>query len=491
MAAATGTLNRLVATALLSYVLFGYDTGVVSGGLVMISDDFDLNDEQKALVVDITLFFALIAAAAGGVLGDLYGRRSVMVLASVFYVCGPALSALASEFGVLAMGRAVLGVGVGLSFVSVPTYIAEVAPQDTRGFLVDLADFVVVVGQLFAGIVNGLVSQSEHGWRWSVGLAAAVALIQLPLLLAAPESPRWLLAKGRRGEAEEVLRSLRPAGDEGDVSFREELHAALASAEAEKTVGSGIWCTKRVLRAIAIGFGLQMLNQLTGINTVMYFGASILVSAGFDKTLSIWLACLCNFAQATGVAIQLFQIDRMGRRFTALTSSVGVVLSLLLLGVAFQVGSLQWLCVLALMSYLVAFGAGMSGVPYVVNSEIYPLAIRVRCNSFAGVSNWGFNWVVSTSFSVFLHYDLVYAAFFTYAAIGTVGFVWLYYYLPETAHVPLERIDAFFEDPYPDPKWAALGFFGLRRRPGGKRPGDDSESPSDDSVDSSTSDGDI
>mmetsp|Transcript_33988 Transcript_33988/g.91101 ORF Transcript_33988/g.91101 Transcript_33988/m.91101 type:complete len:447 (-) Transcript_33988:142-1482(-) len=437
----------------------------------------------------ITLFLALIAAAAGGVLGDLYGRRTIMLLASVFYVCGPALSALAADFGALATGRAVLGVGVGLSFVSVPTYIAEVAPQDTRGFLVDLADFVVVAGQLLAGIVNGLVSQSGHGWRWSVGLAAVIALVQLPLLLAAPESPRWLLAKGRRAEAEEVLRSLRPAGDEGEASFREELQAALASAEAEKAVGSETWCTSRVRRAIVIGFGLQMLNQLTGINTVMYFGASILVSAGFDQTQSIWLSCLCNFAQVTGVAIQLCQIDTMGRRFTALTSSVGVVLSLLLLGVAFHASNLQWLCVLALMSYLVSFGAGMSGVPYVVNSEIYPLGIRVRCNSFAGVSNWGFNWVVSTTFSMFLHFDLVYAAFFTYAAIGAVGFAWLYHYLPETAHVPLEDIDAFFQDPYPDPKWAALGFFGLRRGPCGEGTADeDSEGTSDGSVDSSTSD---
>lgn len=468
----TPNLLYAAVTALLGYLLFGYNTGFISGGILLISQEIDLSWWQKDVVVTITVLLATLGVALAGRLADRLGRRWVMILATVAFTLGASMCAAASGYNMLVLGRGVLGLGVGFSFVVVPVYLSEAAPQEVRGQLVDLTDLFIVLGQLAAGLMN---ASSEAlpwlGWRQTCAVAAIVGLVQLLMLIRLPESPRWLAAQGDAAGAEEVLMLLRAAldgkGDEGERVSHELQGIQEAVASDGKAVGD-IWCSQRVTRSMQIGTTLQVLNQLTGINAAMYYGGTILQATGFSESWSLWLASICTLAQVVGVSLQVSIIDTCGRRFTALLSLTCVTLTLVLLassflGMRWYPGSKvwEWFAVVCLMFYLVAFGCGLSGVTYVMNAEIHPLQIRAQCCAYTGLVSWILNLIVGTSFPAILRYFGAEYAFFSYAGVGFLGLIWAWYYLPETAHLPLEKIDMLFEDPYPKQAWALCGPDGL------------------------------
>lgn len=468
----TPNLLYAAVTALLGYLLFGYNTGFISGGILLISQEIDLTWWQKDVVVTITVLLATLGVALAGRLADHLGRRWVMILASLAFILGAFMCVAASGYKMLVFGRGLLGLGVGFSFVVVPVYLSEAAPQELRGQLVGLTDLSIVLGQLAAGLMNASSDAVPWlGWRQTCAVAVIVGLVQLLMLIRIPESPRWLAAQGDAVGAKEVLMSLREGQDgKGTVEERvsHELEGIREAVASEAKAVGDIWCSQRVARSMQVGIILHVLNQLTGINSVMYYGGTILQAAGFSESWSLWLSSMCTAAQVVGVSIQVSLIDTCGRRFTGLLSLMGVTLTLILLASSFLgmrwypgCKACEWFAVFSIMSYLVAFGCGLSGVTYVLNAEIHPLQIRAQCCALAGLVSWILNLVVGTSFPVILRYVGAEYAFFSYAGVGFLGFIWAWHYLPETAHVPLERIDTLFEDPYPKQAWALCGADGL------------------------------
>mmetsp|Transcript_174164 Transcript_174164/g.558473 ORF Transcript_174164/g.558473 Transcript_174164/m.558473 type:complete len:549 (+) Transcript_174164:65-1711(+) len=458
-------VTRVVIFGCLGMALFGYDTGVVSGAMVLVRTDITMDTDQAEHVVSITMLFAAIATVFGIPANSLLGRKPVIMFSAVLYIAGSVAVAAASSVVELLVGRAVLGVAIGFASGTVPMYSAELSPPDLRGMIVTLNDLNIVVGQLFAAMVNVIFRHYAGGWRWSMGFAALPATVLFVGVCFLPESPRWLAMKGRRADAEAVLRLLY---DREDVSGPlEDILTAISLEGEEKDSKRGfgglmkrgfgklgsIWGVKEIRRAAVLGIGLMAMNQFSGINTVMYYSTTILVQAGFSQDASIWLAAMCCAAQLVGVCVSVASMDTAGRRSTALRSSFGVVLTLSLLAVSFMYkDDPLWdnVKVVALMLYLVAFGSGLSGVPWVINAEIYPLKLRSAAVGQATVSSWLFNYLVGRYFLTICALAGTSGAFMVFAGCSVVGGIWMYFMLPETMGLDLEEIDAQFKDPYPN-----------------------------------------
>ncbi|XP_023718603.1 proton myo-inositol cotransporter isoform X2 [Cryptotermes secundus] len=331
--------------------LFGYDTGVVSGAMLIIRDEFKLSTEWHECIVSSTIAAAWMFSLIGGWLTDKLGRKPVILLASIVFSAGSIIMGLANGKEVLLAGRIIVGIGIGVASMSVPVYIAESALPEVRGRFVTLNTIFITGGQFIASAVCGGFSSHPDGWRYMLGLAAVPASIQFFGFLGMPESPRWLVSKKKYDEALKVLRSIR----EEDFPIEEELESikeACMDEENELQVrirsgsSSSLWLkiltTKATQRALLLGCLLQGIQQLSGINTVMYYSASIIQMAGVkDYSIAIWLACATASVNFFCTFIGLFLVERVGRRPLTLWSLGGVVISLIILGVGFHLMTLD------------------------------------------------------------------------------------------------------------------------------------------------------
>jgi len=491
----TRTLVVLNVATALSGFLFGYDTGVVSGVVEEIQDTLKLSTSQIGWAVGITPIMSAVFALLSASMNVVYGRKPTLILAAVLYTLGAVVVAGARGYESMLLGRAFLGVAVGCGSMTTPIFIGEIAPKFRRGRMVTLYDMMIVVGQLFASAFNGGAQYLGRGsWRLSTGLAVLPAMAQLLMLLTLPESPRWLVAKGKRAQARTVLSKLRAPEfavtfEEKDSSFQEdkeedtrnatnreielELDSIQAIVDAERRAkddsGSGVgsaflgmsrnvepWvATVRTLarrRALSVGVAIMTFQAFTGINAVMYYGATIAREVGFSQETSVWIAAVFDFAQLLGVICSITRMDLYGRRYLAMQSTTGTILALGLM-VLFAALGPHVCVVVSTLVYLFVFGSGLSGVAWTLNSEVHPLATRSHAQAIAVASNWGANAVVSV---FFLTLEASYGsavAFLPFLVTTILALAWMNFFLPETKGVSLERLEQRFEFPlYPAAK---------------------------------------
>ncbi|RLN37275.1 hypothetical protein BBJ28_00010300 [Nothophytophthora sp. Chile5] len=322
--------------------LFGYDTGVISGVLVLLKSPevFDLTDLQSESVVSAAIGGAIVGAALSSCGNHVFGRRMVILLSSAMFAAGSGLMAMAESFIALLFGRLVVGIAIGFASMTVPLYIAEVSPPSIRGQLVSLNAACITGGQFFASVLDALLADMDGGWRYMLGLAAIPAVLQFMGFLVLPESPRYLISKSRKEEAWESLVKVR-----GTLDVSAEFSHVEAEVERNDDQESNIWEDIRspaVVRALVLGCFLQALAQLCGINTVMYYGATIIQMAGFtDPTTAIWLSALVSFSNFIFTFVGIYLVDRAGRRVLTLGSLAGVFLSLVALGGSFYAAEMQ------------------------------------------------------------------------------------------------------------------------------------------------------
>ncbi|KAK1789889.1 hypothetical protein P4O66_015775, partial [Electrophorus voltai] len=318
--------------------LFGYDTGVVSGAMLLLKREMNLNALWQELLVSSTVGAAALSALAGGYLNGLFGRKICILLASSIFSFGGIILSIAPNKEVLLFGRLVVGLGIGIASMTVPVYIAEVSPPHLRGQLVTINTLFITGGQFIASVVDGAFSYlSNGGWRYMLGLSAIPAVLQFLGFLFLPESPRWLLQKGRSQQAHQVLMHIR--GTENVEEEYDSIKTTIEEEEKESGGGPVLW---RILasgparRALIVGCGLQMFQQLSGINTVMYYSATILQMAGVrDDRMAIWLAAVTAFTNFLFTLVGVWLVERVGRRKLTLGSIIGTSASLFVLALGF------------------------------------------------------------------------------------------------------------------------------------------------------------
>uniref|UniRef100_A0A4W5NTD2 Proton myo-inositol cotransporter n=1 Tax=Hucho hucho TaxID=62062 RepID=A0A4W5NTD2_9TELE len=329
----------LAAFSALGGFLFGYDTGVISGAMLLLKREMNLSALWQEVLISSTVAAAALSALAGGLLNGAFGRRVCVLLASFIFTAGGIVLSAAPDKEVLLVGRLIVGIGLGIASMTVPVYIAETSPPHLRGQLVTVNTLFITGGQFTASIIDGAFSYLQHnGWRYMLGLSMVPAVLQFVGFLFLPESPRWLIQKGLTQKARRVLSQIR-----GNQNIDEEYDSIKNSIEEEEKDCGGdgpvIW---RMLtypptrRALLVGCGLQMFQQLSGINTVMYYGATILQMSGVrDDKVAIWLAGVTAFTNFLFTLLGVWLVERVGRRKLTLGSIIGTCLSLSLLAIGF------------------------------------------------------------------------------------------------------------------------------------------------------------
>ncbi|ESO91388.1 hypothetical protein LOTGIDRAFT_153826 [Lottia gigantea] len=330
--------------AVLGGFLLGYDTGIVSGSMLLIIPNFHLSTMWTEAVVSGTVGSAAVSALLGGFLSDCLGRKIVIIISSLLYALGAVIMGVAGTQSVLLLGRIVVGIGIGFGSTTIPVYIAESAPSDIRGQLVTLNQLFITIGILVSSlVVGGFSSMKTNGWRYMLGLGSVPAVFQFLGMLYLPESPRWLLDHELQATARYCLMKIR-----GTDEIDNEINNIKASIEAEKKISKEddlstlvrIWKTPHVRKAVFVGCTLQIFQQVCGINTIIYYSASILKMGGVPVKAAIWLVAAPNGVNFLATFIGIVLVDKAGRKILLLLSFIGIFVSLIFMATGFQLASI-------------------------------------------------------------------------------------------------------------------------------------------------------
>jgi major inositol transporter-like SP family MFS transporter len=430
-------------------LLFGYDTGVINGALPYMTDDLGLTAVTEGMVTSSLLLGAALGAITGGRLSDARGRRrTILTLAVVFFV-GALGCTLAPNVAVMVVARFVLGLAVGGASVTVPVYLAEVSPAERRGALVTRNELMIVSGQLLAFTSNAIIAQvgGESGgvWRWMLVLATIPAVVLWFGMLVMPESPRWLASQTRFTEALDVLKQVR-SQQRAEAELAEV--SALAVKEEQEKLGGwqDMRSTPWLRKLMFIGFGIAIVQQITGVNTIMYYGTQILTDAGFtaDSALTANIANGVISVLATFVGIWL--LGRVPRRPMLMTGQIGTTAALLLIGVfslALPSGDGRAYAVLAMTVTFLAFQQGaISPVTWLMLSEIFPMRMRGFGMGVAAVVLWLTNFAIGLVFPSLVAGIGVSNTFFLFVVAGVFSLAFVKLYVPETKGRTLETLEA-------------------------------------------------
>eukprot|EP00250_Pteridium_aquilinum_P001275 c11487_g1_i1 orf=291-2012(+) len=338
-------LLSLTCAAGLGGLLFGYDTGVISGALLYIRDDFKSVDDSKFLqeaIVSMAIAGAIIGAAVAGWVNDKFGRKIAILAADVLFLIGAVLMAIARHPSVLIVGRVFVGLGVGAASMTAPLYIAEASPARYRGALVSTNVLFITGGQFLSYAINLGFTKVPGTWRWMLGIAGLPAALQFVLMFFLPESPRWLYRNDKVEEACRILKRIYPAHEvQNEIEeLKNTVEEEIKEKGSMRVTYSDLFKRKDLRLALTAGVGLQAFQQFVGINTVMYYSPSIVQMAGYaSNRVALLLSLLVAGANALGTIAGMYLIERAGRRPLVISSLVGVLMALVILTAAFHVTS--------------------------------------------------------------------------------------------------------------------------------------------------------
>lgn len=426
-------------------LLFGYDLGVVAGALLFLGKEMHLTDLEKGLVTSSLLVGGMIGALFCGRVTDRYGRRFTVLLSAVLFAVGAIGAGLGQNVGTILVFRVIMGLAVGAASVTVPVYLSEIAPARDRGRLSGLNQLMISSGILLAYLVN-LALSPFAAWRWMFALAAIPSVLLFIGAWFQPESPRWLLSHGREDDARAVLARTRT---------EEELEAELAEirevlATERSGAGFGRLFADRQMRAVLLlGIGLAFLQQIIGINTIIYYAPTILTKLGFGDIDAIAAnAVLGVLTVVITVLMLLYVVDRVGRRQPLILGAIGMFVAMAVLAAIFFVGTtggpLGWLAILALALFKICFSLSWGGMVWVLLGEIFPLRVRGTAMGVATLFNWLGNFLVGLLFPVILGATTDGTVFVIFAVLCAVACGFAYKWLPETKGRSLEQIEEHF-----------------------------------------------
>lgn len=448
----------LVAT--LGGLLFGYDTGVISGAIEPLTAKFNLSDFMKGWASGCVLIGCATGVLAVGPLSDKFGRKTAMFLAAIMFLISAIGTALPNDISVFILFRFLGGVGIGIASISTPMYIAEITPANVRGRMVAVNQIAIVGGIAATSFVNYFIAHAgnqawliETGWRWMFATGVLPAVIFFLLLLLIPESPRWLVEMSRVEQARAILARVGGRGfaDTEIASIRESLSG-------EKGTWGELF-SRRLRLPLMIGIALAILQQVTGINVFMYFGATIFKnmsqSTGVDAGLlqQIIINGSCTFFTLIAIA----SVDRWGRRPLMLIGTAGMGVSLVAMGLMAQLlsdpAAASNLMLACIILYIGCFGLSVGPVVWVILSEIFPTAVRGRALGLATFCLWVSDYAITQTFPMMdakgswfvAHFNHAFP-FYLYAifCLILIGVVW--FFVPETKGKSLEEIERSWQE---------------------------------------------
>ncbi|KAF5735430.1 hypothetical protein HS088_TW15G00933 [Tripterygium wilfordii] len=441
-------------------LLYGYDIGATSCATISVESAelsgiswYNLSSVEIGLITSGSLYGALIGSVLAFNIADFLGRRRELMLAALFYLVGALVTTFAPNFPVMVIGRFVYGVGIGLAMHAAPMYIAETAPSEIRGQLISLKEFFIVLGMVAGYGIGSLLVDVVAGWRYMYGASTPLAVIMGIGMWWLPASPRWLLlcamqGKGNLQDLREIAISCmcRLRGQAtAPVSIQvDEIVTELSNIGEEKEATFGEMFRGKCLKALVIGAGLVLFQQITGQPSVLYYAASIFQTAGFsaasDATrVSILLGLLKLIM--TGIAVIV--VDRLGRRPLLLGGVSGMVVSLFLLGSYYLfLDNLPVVAVVALLLYVGCYQLSFGPIGWLMISEIFPLRLRGRGLSIAVLVNFGANALVTFAFSPLKALLGAGILFYGFGVIAVLSLIFIFFIVPETKGLTLEEIEA-------------------------------------------------
>lgn len=432
----------VAAVASLGGLLFGYDTGVISGALLFIKKDFFLSPTMQGVVTSMVLVGAVAGAACGGSLTDRFGRKPIIIVMAALFAGGSLLSAAAANVWMLMAARGILGVAIGVASMLTPLYLSEVAPAQHRGAVVSLNQFCITLGILASYVVDYSLTDVTGTWRWMLGLGTVPGLMLGLGMAFLPESPRWLAGQGRMAEAGAVLRTMRGTSDV-DTELAG-LDRDIGEERANAGLGALLTAPKARLPLI-VGVGLAVFQQITGINTVIYYAPSIFREAGLASDSAAILATVgVGVVNVLMTVVALLLMDQAGRRKLLLVGLTIMTVCLAILAVTFLGSHSQALgtvTAIALAAYVGGFAIGLGPVFWLIIAEIFPLAYRGRGMSVASMANWGSNLIVALLFLDLIRLLSPAGTFALFAAMTIAALVFAWRFVPETNRRSLEQIE--------------------------------------------------
>ncbi|MFC0038755.1 sugar porter family MFS transporter [Actinomadura rayongensis] len=417
--------------------LFGFDTGVISGALLYIRTDFHLNSFQQGSVVSVLVLGAMAGALASGRLADRIGRRWIFCLEGAVFLVGTAIAVLSTGYGMLLAARLVLGLAVGAASATVPPYLSEIAPKEIRGRLLTLNQMLITIGILIAYLVN-LAFAGGGNWRAMIAIGAIPALVMvISALWVLPESPEWLLSHNRRKQAHAVI-----AGVSDDATANRLIeHRDEQRAQNPSETGWRSLLTPHVRPALIVGLVLAAAQQLSGVNTIIYYAPTIIEKTGLTASNSIVYSIAIGVINLAMTILAIRLIDRLGRRELLLVSFAVMTVMMTLLGLAFIADWPSVLTLLAMVLYIAGYAGGVGPVFWTLIGEIFPPSSRATGSAACTATNWAANFAVSLVFLPIANAIGQGETFWIFAAIAALGLLFTTRFVPETKDRDFPELD--------------------------------------------------
>lgn len=431
-------------------LLFGFDTGVISGALPFLKEYWQLSDADVEWITTTVLLGAIAGAIVSGRLADRLGRKKMIIINAIIFLVGACCCAYATSINMLIVMRILIGFAIGITSFVVPMYIAEVSPMRKRGALVTLNQLMITIGILLSYITDYWLSDDKNpeSWRWMFAVGFIPALVLLTGMSFLPETPRWLISKGRWQEGEKVLFAL----EDADMvqltlaSLKEDIETEKANSAGARDI------LKPWLRpALIITVGIFFFQQFSGVNTIIYYSPIIFQMAGIvSNSASIVPAIIIGSVNVMACFVSVLLLDKVGRRKLYMTGICGMIPSLAVLGLCFHFkaylgASLPYFAVLSIVCYIIFIAISLAPLGWLLISEIFPLNVRGVGMSIGSLSHWAFNAVIAFTFLKLINSLGIAGTFWLYAFVCIAGAVWGYYFIPETKGKSLEEIERHWQ----------------------------------------------
>ncbi|WP_241578827.1 sugar porter family MFS transporter [Rosenbergiella nectarea] len=427
--------------AALAGLLFGLDIGVIAGALPFIAKEFNVTPHQQEWIVSSMMFGAAVGAVGSGWMSSSLGRKKSLMAGAILFVIGSLWSALATSPEMLIAARVLLGLAVGIASYTAPLYLSEIAPEKIRGSMISLYQLMITIGILGAYLSDTALSYSGD-WRWMLGVITIPAALLLIGVVFLPNSPRWLAAKGQFYDAQKVLDRLRDTSEQA----KRELDEIRESLKIKQTGWALFKDNSNFRRAVYLGVLLQVVQQFTGMNVIMYYAPKIFEIAGFTNTTEqMWGTVIVGLVNVLATFIAIGLVDRWGRKptlvlgFIVMATGMGVLGTMLHLGI--HSAGAQYFAIAMLLMFIVGFAMSAGPLIWVLCSEIQPLKGRDFGITVSTATNWIANMIVGATFLTLLTNLGNAGTFWLYAALNVVFIILTLCLIPETKNVSLEHIE--------------------------------------------------